>query len=206
MKKLVLFVFTLSVFAACQNTTKPVENTSAAATKVIKQLTTEDFAKLDLLDKTDNCDALQSTDSTVFKYANVTVTRIPNKDMPSEIVRVLKDGKTTTFSEEVVYFKGIIGDCLILDLGTSTIRDVMVYDLKTMKMTVKNEYVEELKIENQMIVLKAEVKIADITKKPKCPKEDKATGLRQGFVEEKHIDLATFQVINTRKYECALFQ
>ncbi len=206
MKKLALFIFTLSLFAACQNTTKPVENKSAAATKVIKQLTKEDFAKLDLLDKTDNCEALPSADSTVFKYANFTVTRVPNKDMPGEIVRVLKDGKTTTFSEEVVYFKGIIGDCLILDLGTSTIRDVMVYDLKTMKMAVKNEYVEELKIENKMIVLSEEVKIADASKKPKCPKEDKATGLRQGFVEEKHIDLANFQVINTGKYECAVFQ
>jgi hypothetical protein len=133
---------------------------------------------------------------------------VPKRPETGEIVHVFNKKNRYTFSinEGPSYFKGLIENYLILDIGTSSERVIEIYNLDTKKIVFKSDYCSNLIIVNKTIHFWSRVDIKDVSKKPKCSPKFNPAENEIGFIEERIFNFKSLQLTKTGNYECTQFE
>jgi hypothetical protein len=147
-------------------------------------------------------------DSCVIIYNNYTIITKTHKESLGEDIYVVYKNENLRLcvdknnEHEAKYFNGLYGDKIIIDEGSGTIRNNLIFDLKQKKIIdLISSILDDSKINKGKLFYLTRM-LAEKVKKLKLPIcED--TGLENnGYFEEFYYDFDSRQIISTEKYTC----
>lgn len=106
------------------------------------------------------------------------------------------------FSDENHFFKGLINDLVIIDFGTGSSREFMLYDIATGKLVFKGGYYDSISIKGDEIIYEDYLTLTE-DQKPECPQEllEKYADFI-GYVEIQTYNTKTQVYTGTEVYKC----
>lgn len=147
-------------------------------------------------------------DSCVIDYDNYTVITKAHKDSPGEEIIVINDSSKSRINIDVKnyynaqYFIGLVGDKVLIDVGTSIMRLNYIYDLKKQcKLDSMLFYPNPVKIINNKLYYTT-VMTQEKVKQLNLPSCDYTNLEFNGYVEDMYYDLKTRKITSLEKYEC----
>ncbi len=151
----------------------------------------------------DSFDFDTNSDTNIFIYPHLTIASIPKADKPGEIIRMIKDGKEHTFDIEAAYFNGKIGDYLLFDIGTSSVRTLEIYDSKNLSQVLKVVDYRDLTAQNPSITFKTRIQALRASQTPPpCPEELKEMKENVGYFQTKVFDFSTLTLKDSDLVTC----
>lgn len=151
----------------------------------------------------DSFDFDTNSDTNIFVYPDLTIASIPKADKPGEIIQMIKDGKEHTFDIEAAYFYGKIGDYLLFDIGTSSVRTLEIYDSKNLSQVLKVVDYRDLTVQNQSVTFKTRIQVLKASQTPSpCPEELKDMKENVGYFQAKVFDFNTLTLKDTHLVTC----
>jgi hypothetical protein len=206
MKKLFILNILILVLAACgQKQTTASTPKGSAMTK-----------GKDTIVGIKGCDKAQHAETKLghaLTYAQATVTTVASEEGVGEEIYVTSPNQKDTFWIENIaayHFMGIKNDLLFVDNGTGPNgRSLLVYDLKTRKLTHETHYEGDLSIAEGKITYKTPIDTRRIRLMASvCPDKEKweKQGFSAGYAQFVVFDLATKEATPTGEYTCYVIQ
>jgi hypothetical protein len=150
-------------------------------------------------------------DTFEYKYKNYTIwicNKMSRTGGNMIIIDTNKVIKKLPF-EGAQYFYGLVGDNMIIDIGTSTLRDFELYDLKTLKVVFSSRYTIGMSTKDSVIFFHYPfLNSEEIIDKPDCPEKDRweSQGGSAGYVEERGYDLKAHKLNKVGTVRCKYFE
>ncbi len=164
-----------------------------------KQKTTNSkFKKLSIIENTDEFEFVEYKDSTVFKYKSFTVSKTYNEELGETII-INNNKELFTIDEYPAYFQGLVDNFLILDLGSSTTRELKIYDLDQKKVIFESIYYNNLIVKNKKLYFNTDLNISNRNNQPDCPE-------MQSIIEKHIFAFNTLKLIKSGTYDCAYLE
>lgn len=194
MKNLLLFSLFVFTVACSQNSMQNKEAITYLNAPV-------DYRSLGLFNGTDNFEYVSNDDSVSFKYGDIEISKMPNKEDVGEAIQVFKNGQYFNIGGDAAYFKGIINNLMIIEESTSSMSLVRIIDLLNMS-EIFAESGMELRLIDKSLQFMQEVNIEDPAKRPVCPEELMEYPDQIGFAEMVFFDFSTRKLIRSGQFKC----
>jgi len=143
-------------------------------------------------------------DSTIFHYKTYDISIVISEGDVGELIR-FNNHKNNIFiplekyyNYGALYFKGIVGDKLIIDSGTSASRGLAILDLKNLKIVLDAGYSGNLIIMDKTIKFDCQLNnndLKDKSKLPTCPESN-------AYFQEQTFDLIKDLLIRSGEIHC----
>jgi len=118
--------------------------------------------------------------------------------------------RTSNFYEEyATYFYGIIDNKMIIDIGTSNIRDFKVYNLDNMSLVFSSSYFGNISANCKTIKFAFPLdSLEESFIKPDCPDKKKfeERGGSAGYIETREYLINTNELIKSGNIKCVYFE
>ena len=160
---------------------------------------------------TDSCNVSIDNKSMIYDYSSYQVVVNDNIDAVGENIQVYNNqdieflnlGKGMSY-----YFIGIVGDLLILDSGTGSVRGIHIIDLISSKeIFTGTDFGEGFKILDSKLIFYDKVENINEEDKPECSQELINIGVEfLGYSEKLIYDLTKKQLLRTGIYKCQYFE
>ena len=160
---------------------------------------------------TDSCDISIDNKSIIYDYYNYKVIVQNNIDNVGEKIQVYNHQDFQILNLGLgmsYYFLGIVGDFLILDSGTGSVRGVHVVDLINGKEIFSGtNYGPDLEILDDKLIFYDKVEFVKEKDKPECPQHLIDIGFEfLGYSEKLIYDLTKKEMFRTDIYKCQYFE
>jgi len=162
-----------------------------------------------ILNGSDTCEITILNDSTLYDYMSFLITEQVHKTTNGHTLKVLnkKDNRFYKIGiEHGVYFLGLIGDYMLIDIGTSNIRTLNIYHILTKDIVFQNRYFDNIEINNSNLIFLDKVDIQDETLKPNCPQNLLDIGYGIGYSEKLVYHIRDLKLKRTGIYKCHYFE
>ena len=168
------------------------------------QITTQKY----LLAGSDNPKSNTCNDSCIIVYMNYSVITKTHPDSPGEDIIVVNDSTKSRLNIDVQsdyhaqYFCGLVGDNLLIDVGTSIVRTNIIYNLKKKCIidSVRTVF-DGAKLINGKLYYTT-IMAEDRVKKLNLPLCDYTNLEFNGYIEYMYFDFKTEKRISLEKYKC----
>lgn len=146
-------------------------------------------------------------DTTVYIYPDVSIKVVEKYDLPGEYIQLNFPKGVKEIDVEAAYYLGKIGKYLLIDVGTSSVRKIDIYDQETMEIVHSGVSYKSIHIDQQKVYYKTKIELSEEDKKPECSSELKDMGEEfLGYLQTVYFDLNTLEYQTTTQVECAYFE
>lgn len=160
-----------------------------------------------LANGTDAYQTDRSGDTTIYVYPDIQVKVVEKYEEPGENIFLINSSGIENIDVETGYFLGKVGKYLLIDRGTSTVRNLDVYELSNLEIVHSGISYREVNVSNGKVYYKTKIELDDDKEKPECSSELKNMGEDLlGYLQTVYFDLDSLNLVETTQVECAYFE
>lgn len=154
----------------------------------------------------DSCQVQRQGATTHFRYTDFRVTTVDNGEDNGMDILVLDSANVQRYASkgENAIFAGLVGSVLLIDYGTSNMREFEALDLLTQKSTGRLSYYGSFRIAGKQLYFEVPLESAP-TPPPPCPRAEEWGDLT-GWVDQQTLNLQTLAVQSNQDYSCRYFE
>ena len=148
-------------------------------------------------------------DSICYEYENVKVTTYLNGSGLKDIKVITADKHIHYIKNDgITYFYGIVDNKIVIDCGTSNIRDFSIYDLKDMSLIFTSSYKNNINADRKDIFFIYPIGPKDKYKLPECLQKEEweKLGGSAGYVINRAFNLTTRKLTDVGSVKCEYFE
>lgn len=147
-------------------------------------------------------------DTTIYIFSDMRVSVVEKYDEPGEYIQITSGKKNFVIDEEAAYFLGKVGQYLLIDAGTSTVRNISIIRSEDQEKIHTGISYRDVYVELQKVYYKTKIELAEEDNKPECSSELKSLGTEEqlGYLQTVYFDLDSLQLQQTNQIECAYFE
>lgn len=151
---------------------------------------------------TDSCKVQSLGKTRHFRYTDFVVTTVESDEDNGMDILVLDSANVQRYASkgESAIFAGLVGSVLLIDYGTSNMREFEAYDLQTRKSTGHLSYYGSFRIAGKQLYFEVPLESAP-TPPPPCPRAEEWGDLT-GWLDQQTLNLQTLAVQSNQDYAC----
>ena len=165
------------------------------STSLYAQESKLDFNDQGLLANTEVPKMYANKDTITFEYQSITVRKVNNnKGDAGQWIQLTNKRNSIELTDEAAYFIGVVGNVVLIDIGTSNVRDIKAYDVQSMNEAFSYTYYGALQLKGSMLKFKTDPE--DENTSFQCKSEDDIP------VQQISINTKTQKAIYSTKIDC----